>query len=666
MYTSRLEIPKNHVRNVYGLACRLKISSVAQKCGDFLASQLTSETCLHVRSTNGVLNDQMLLNSVDNYIKEHISEVIKCKFVCEKLGKMKIEVLQNSDEEIDSVNPKHLFALIIDWIRKEFDENRLTSDQLLLKAYMLYLNSLDRSLHDCLDIENGDHNYSEVIHEYKSLSRKLSTTKRSTADVPGSTESVNGKIKEPDSNGSLSSSQTNLNSNSSSLNELIKDGNKSKKVGQPTKPKQFLFTRSDSDSSLSSLADDDESDWKVLGIETNGNKNNFNGLVMIAGKLYLLCVKLKIHSPHTTRSNSLDKPEICSTIAPMNNPRCALGSACLNGSLVCLGGYNRSECLKTVEKYDALANKWVYLEPMKVPRARFNVAVLDDKLYAICGSDGTKELTSSEVYDSETKCWRFIANCPIGRSNAGVCALNGKVYIIGGWTDGHNGIPLCSERCDVYDPVTDQWTQIADLNIGRYQVSVAALGNYIYAVGGVDQMGCLNSVERYDLEKDEWTLVEPMHVCRRGCGLCAFGDKLLAIGGHDGVWSLCSCEIYNPKEKTWSKGPSLQICRANVACTVVDNCVWCVGGFNGKQFQSTAEYLDIKNNEWTSFTHLRRDVNGNLKLRKEDTLTNLNESVNKLRLCDSEQLTNGDARKEMNSKEPLIEVEGEKMDQPNN
>lgn len=174
-------------------------------------------------------------------------------------------------------------------------------------------------------------------------------------------------------------------------------------------------------------------------------------------------------------------------------------------------------------------------------------------------------------------------------------------------------------------------------------------------------------------EKDEWQLVEPMQVCRRGCGLCAFDGKLVAIGGHDGVWSLASCEIYNPKENTWSKGPSLQICRANVGCTVVDNCVWCVGGFNNGKFINTAEFLDVRNNEWTSFTQLKRDLNGNLRLLKEDTLTNLdqlNESVQKLNAGDEKEKdqpsTNGDNRKEMKSKEPLIEVEGEKMDEPNN
>lgn len=105
---------------------------------------------------------------------------------------------------------------------------------------------------------------------------------------------------------------------------------------------------------------------------------------MIAGKLFLLTVKLKIHSPHTTRNNSLEKPEIYSAVSLMNNVRCSLGSACLNDKLVVCGGYNKREVLKTVEMYDTITNKWTYLEPMKIARARFNVCVLDDKLYA-CG-----------------------------------------------------------------------------------------------------------------------------------------------------------------------------------------------------------------------------------------------------------------------------------------
>lgn len=69
------------------------------------------------------------------------------------------------------------------------------------------------------------------------------------------------------------------------------------------------------------------------------------------------------------------------------------------------------------------------------------------------------------------------------------------IYLIGGW-NGHNGL----ERCDVYDPATDQWKQIADLKIGRYQVSVASVGNRIYAVGGCNYTCKLDSITHEDAE----------------------------------------------------------------------------------------------------------------------------------------------------------------------
>lgn len=40
------------------------------------------------------------------------------------------------------------------------------------------------------------------------------------------------------------------------------------------------------------------------------------------------------------------------------------------------GGYNREECLRTVECYDPRTDHWSFLAPMRTPRARFQMAVL--------------------------------------------------------------------------------------------------------------------------------------------------------------------------------------------------------------------------------------------------------------------------------------------------
>lgn len=45
----------------------------------------------------------------------------------------------------------------------------------LLQKHMLYLN-MDNSLHDCTEIQSGDLNDSEMVQDYKKMSRKLSQT----------------------------------------------------------------------------------------------------------------------------------------------------------------------------------------------------------------------------------------------------------------------------------------------------------------------------------------------------------------------------------------------------------------------------------------------------------------------------------------------------------
>lgn len=44
--------------------------------------------------------------------------------------------------------------------------------------------------------------------------------------------------------------------------------------------------------------------------------------------------------------------------------------------IVSSGGYNREECLRTVECYDPKEDCWTFIAPMRTPRARFQMAVL--------------------------------------------------------------------------------------------------------------------------------------------------------------------------------------------------------------------------------------------------------------------------------------------------
>ena len=49
----------------------------------------------------------------------------------------------------------------------------------------------------------------------------------------------------------------------------------------------------------------------------------------------------------------------------------------------------------------------------------------------------------------------------MGFDSTGVCDLGGKVYCVGGW-NGQYGM----KKCNVFDPVTTEWSDIAPLNFG--------------------------------------------------------------------------------------------------------------------------------------------------------------------------------------------------------
>lgn len=55
----------------------------------------------------------------------------------------------------------------------------------------------------------------------------------------------------------------------------------------------------------------------------------------------------------------------------------------------------------------------------------------------------------------------------------------------------------------------------------RRGLALACLGGPIYAVGGLDDTTCFNTVERYDPAADMWTFVANMLTPRGGVGLAA-------------------------------------------------------------------------------------------------------------------------------------------------
>lgn len=75
-----------------------------------------------------------------------------------------------------------------------------------------------------------------------------------------------------------------------------------------------------------------------------------------------------------------------------------------------LGGYNRGDCLDTVEQFNPIENTWKLLSsPMTSRRGRVSAAIVNNKIYVYGGSDGQKELNTGECFDLKTmRKWSMI------------------------------------------------------------------------------------------------------------------------------------------------------------------------------------------------------------------------------------------------------------------
>ena len=80
----------------------------------------------------------------------------------------------------------------------------------------------------------------------------------------------------------------------------------------------------------------------------------------------------------------------------------------------------------------------------------------------------------------------------------GLAALDNKIYITG--SIGHQ----IMSSVDCYDPDTNTWSQMANMNIARQAHCLVSLHGRLCAIGGED----VDSVEVYDPDNNTWTLLQ--------------------------------------------------------------------------------------------------------------------------------------------------------------
>uniref|UniRef100_A0A0N4Z8T6 BTB domain-containing protein n=1 Tax=Parastrongyloides trichosuri TaxID=131310 RepID=A0A0N4Z8T6_PARTI len=599
-YTSSLEIRNSKVAELYRICYALQIRPLVKACA---------------RRQANFSNDKFLGSKIDQFIKENIAKVYTECVEFTRLPCIKLKVIVN----IEKFRKKLVFAgNLVEKALKYFQETPKNTDKVELiletladKVHLLYYEE-ENLLQDCAFLDDKTTvGSSEIVQEYKRSKQKYPVI--STKDTPQATHHISG-AKIVRSNGSVM--ENNKYNSTESLNSIA--------------------------SSQSEV--EDEIEYKVIAVHKI-SQDCFIALTILYHRLVVLSIQTtendEIVKPKYSHSNSSSpvlgtnglgehatekdvSPELNSKLADRYNvisklvdpnaisrvplpvmsvARCSTGAVFLNGKIIICGGYDKGECLKSVEQYDIDSGEWKVLQNMSCERGRLDSAVCNDKVYAIGGSSGSDDLKSCEVFEPLTNKWRMIKDLPSSRSQNACAVMNDKVYCVGGIRD-----QVVLKDCERYCPIENEWVSIAPVQTPRCQAACISWRGMLVVVGGTDRWLCISSVEAYDPKVNSWKYLNSLKTPRRGCAVAVVNDSLYVIGGNDGTQSLTSVEILDSPNGQWRAGPSLTTPRANTHAIVTpDNVIYVIGGYNGQIFLNTIELLEDETLGWRSWRRTEED-----------------------------------------------------------
>lgn len=264
--------------------------------------------------------------------------------------------------------------------------------------------------------------------------------------------------------------------------------------------------------------------------------------------------------------------------------------------------------ISSVEIYDPVANTWTAVAPMPGKRRLHAAALLPGNKVLVAGGQGDGDLDSAFIYDVATDTWTPAASTPTAAHwRVGTPLGDGRVLVTGGDRSG------AVSDAFIYDPVADAWTTAAPMNFNRRHHRAVLLDDgRVLVVGGNSGTGSdksgLPSAEVYDPVTNTWTETNPMAEGHAQPAVVKLSDgRVLVAGGLDtSAGHTAAVEIYDPATNSWTSVAPLPTARAYAQAFQFGNGkVLVVGGENRDSgesllfFYETALY-DIASDTWTA------------------------------------------------------------------
>jgi N-acetylneuraminic acid mutarotase len=175
--------------------------------------------------------------------------------------------------------------------------------------------------------------------------------------------------------------------------------------------------------------------------------------------------------------------------AAMPDPRGAAAVGVVDGLIVVAGGYAAGGLSSAiVSSYDPAGDSWDDSPPdLAMPREHATAQVVGGVLYVIGGRSNGIIAISADVASYDGTEWAPRAPMPTARGGIASGVVDGKIAVVGGEgnPDAASGV---FPQAELYDPVADAWTSLADMPTPRHGMGAAGFEGKLYVPGGADVM----------------------------------------------------------------------------------------------------------------------------------------------------------------------------------
>ncbi len=255
---------------------------------------------------------------------------------------------------------------------------------------------------------------------------------------------------------------------------------------------------------------------------------------------------------------------------------------------------------------------WKVGESMPTNRSEIAAEVVKGKIYVMGGGDYSKDgiLDLLEIYDPITNEWTQGTPLPYGIDHAPSVKYEDKIYLIGGFLRDK----ITTDKVQIYDPITNEWTQGTALPVPRAASVAEIVNGTIYVISGLDiDHHPVTTNLAYNIENDTWMTkaqMPTMNGPKHHAASAVVDGKIYVIGGrlfgngvpnqiNDALTNLDDNWMYNPQKNNWTLLSSMPIGRSGFAAESLDGQIYVFGGQVARGPMANVESYDPIINKWT-------------------------------------------------------------------